>query len=62
MFREFQDDKVFELLVKNTNEYAAKTRGPDLPKEGFQGRDWSPVRVLEMRRFVAVRGSRCGNL
>jgi len=53
VFREFWDDEVFELLVKNTNEYAAKTHGPDLPKEGFQVWDWSPVTVSEMRRFVA---------
>lgn len=53
VFKHFWDYQVFELLVKNTNEYAAKMRGPELPKGIFQVRNWKPVTLSEMKRFVA---------
>jgi len=53
VFSEFWDDKIFATLVDNTNEYAAKMRGPILPFGHSCLRPWKPATMSEMQKFVA---------
>ena len=52
VFSELWDDEIFATLVSNTNEYAARMRGPVAPP-GNSLRPWKPVTRGEMRKFVA---------
>jgi len=53
VFSEFWDDTVFATLVANTNEYAAKMRGPIPPPGHSCLRQWKPATMREMQKFVA---------
>ena len=52
VFSELWDEEIFATLVSNTNEYAARMRGPVAPS-GNSLRLWKSVTRGEMRKFVA---------
>ena len=66
LFRQFWDDRVFSILVENTNQYAARLRGPDPPRGLLFTRAWKPVTIGEMKCFVGqlvlMGVYRCKNL
>ena len=51
-FSQFWDEEVFAILVANTNEYAAKLRGPAPPPGFFSLHPWRPVTIAEMKKFI----------
>jgi len=52
-FCQFWVEKVFVILVVNTNEYAAKMRKPAQPSRLFAIHKWKPVIISEMKKFIA---------
>ena len=66
LFEHFWDDRVFSILVENTNQYAATIRGPDPPPGLLFTRPWKPVTLPEMKCFIAqvvlMGVYRCRNL